>query len=66
MLQMDALRCRATNSTGLPANELPSLRPDFKRRLVTSSLSWLLLIWLLFFLRREAIAPFYALRALLW
>jgi TRAP-type uncharacterized transport system fused permease subunit len=48
----------------LPANELPSLRQTLKEGWYFIFV-FALLIWLLFFLRREAVAPFYATALLL-
>jgi len=62
-IQIDAYAARH-ELKGLPANELPSLRQTLKEGWYFIFV-FALLIWLLFFLRREAIAPFYATALLL-
>jgi TRAP transporter 4TM/12TM fusion protein len=62
-IQIDAYAARH-ELKGLPASELPSLRQTLKEGWYFIFV-FVLLIWLLFFLRREAIAPFYATALLL-
>ncbi|WP_166261948.1 TRAP transporter permease [Marinobacter salicampi] len=62
-IQIDAYAARH-ELKGLPADELPSLRQTLKEGWYFIFV-FVLLIWLLFFLRREAIAPFYATALLL-
>ncbi|WP_417530107.1 TRAP transporter permease [Marinobacter lipolyticus] len=62
-IQIDAYAARH-DLKGLPADELPSLRQTLKEGWYFIFV-FVLLIWLLFFLRREATAPFYATALLL-
>lgn len=62
-IQIDAYAARH-DLKGLPAAELPSLRQTLKEGWYFIFV-FALLIWLLFFLRREATAPFYATALLL-
>lgn len=62
-IQIDAYAARH-DLKGLPAAELPSLRQTLKEGWYFIFV-FVLLIWLLFFLRREATAPFYATALLL-
>ncbi|WP_166268830.1 TRAP transporter permease [Marinobacter caseinilyticus] len=62
-IQIDAYAARH-ELKGLPTAELPSLRQTLKEGWYFIFV-FVLLIWLLFFLRREAIAPFYATALLL-
>ncbi|SFR80985.1 TRAP transporter, 4TM/12TM fusion protein [Marinobacter daqiaonensis] len=62
-IQIDAYAARH-NLKGLPAEELPSLKQTLKEGWYFIFV-FVLLIWLLFFLRREATAPFYATALLL-
>ncbi|QIT54950.1 TRAP transporter permease [Aquisalimonas sp. 2447] len=57
-IQIDAYAAR-NNLRGLPRSELPSLKRTLKEGWYFIFV-FVLLIWMLFFLRREAIAPFYA------
>lgn len=57
-IQIDAYAAR-NNLKGLPRAELPSLKQTIKEGWYFIFV-FVLLIWMLFFLRREAIAPFYA------
>lgn len=62
-IQIDAYAARH-DLKGLPAAELPSLRQTLKEGWYFIFV-FVLLIWMLFFLRREATAPFYATALLL-
>ncbi|MDK9556510.1 TRAP transporter permease [Marinobacter sp. M216] len=62
-IQIDAYAARH-DLKGLPAVELPTLRQTLKEGWYFIFV-FVLLIWLLFFLRREATAPFYATALLL-
>ncbi|MGM0571449.1 TRAP transporter permease [Marinobacter sp.] len=62
-IQIDAYAARH-DLKGLPVAELPSLRQTLKEGWYFIFV-FVLLIWMLFFLRREAIAPFYATALLL-
>ncbi|WP_148864238.1 TRAP transporter permease [Marinobacter fonticola] len=62
-IQIDAYAARH-NLQGLPSEELPSLRKTLKEGWYFIFV-FALLIWMLFFLRREATAPFYATALLL-
>ncbi len=62
-IQIDAYAAR-NDLKGLPAAELPSLRQTLKEGWYFIFV-FVLLIWMLFFLRREATAPFFATALLL-